>query len=148
MERERNDMKTFSLLIPLVLATVLAAQQGTIVNYGSGCNGSILSFSEPKIGTTLNFTVLNNDATCGVLGLGVSRFQFFVGTTNGESCYLNIFPVIGSVPFTSLGGSGGGVVFPIPNNTALIGCQFVAQSVSADSNGTGWSQGAEITIGN
>lgn len=143
-------MKTLRLIFLFslfVLTAPLLAQKAKTVVYGSYCNGGLFQITElPKLGTTLTFMVLNNDAKTGVIGIGLRRAKIFMGVTNGDNCYLFIYP-LWLIPFTSGFGNGTGTLFKIPNNRALIGFKFNVQAVSRDSNGLGWTVGIEATIG-
>ena len=130
----------------LALCVPLAAQAPSTVHYGRGCNGGLISMSLPKIGTPVDLTILNNDATKGLIAVGFAALQIRINGTALDPCFLYVDPAA-IVPFTSLGGNGSATLFTIPNNPAFVGVTFFVQAVSFDSTGNAWTNGVRATVG-
>jgi len=134
------------LALLLALCLPVSAQAPTTVDYGKACGGSLLLMTLPKIGEMVDVTVLNDDATAGLIAVGFAQVKIFMGGTAPHRCYLLVDP-FALVPFTSLGGNGSAKLFTLPNNTSLVGVTFFVQAVSFDTSANSWTQGIRATVG-
>lgn len=136
----RTTRRIFATLI--LLAGTALAQAPTTKHYGTSCGGTFLSVSLPKLGTMLNFSVQNDDASMVFVGIGATSAD----TSISPGCQLLVTPAwVGTFPSSK--GVASGDLGLIPSDPTWLGVSFFVQAVSNDTRGAAWTRGIEAVIG-
>ena len=144
-----NTLATLST--SLLLALPIAAQPATAVAYGASCYGLTLTSTLPVLGTTMDLTTTGVPVGAQTLtGLDLARTiapgPFLPLPWDPNACRLHVVPSV-SYPALPLGAQTVTLFLAIPNNPALLGFLFYAQSFTMSS--TPWlsSNGIEARAG-